>query len=164
MELNIRIAETSDLEQARELIREYGASIADVAACSLEHQRFEDELRELPGSYARSRGGRLLVAWADSHPAGCVALRSLPQLGPYVCEMKRLYVRPPFRKLGLGRMLVERVLDEARTAGYTLMKLDTDTAPKFDAAIGLYRAMGFTECERYNADPDPKTLWFERRL
>lgn len=91
-------------------------------------------------------------------------MRSLPQLGPRVCEMKRLYVRPPFRNLGIGRMLVESLLDEARTAGYALMKLDTDAAPKFAAAISLYRSMGFTECERYNADPDPKTLWFERRV
>jgi GNAT superfamily N-acetyltransferase len=78
--------------------------------------------------------------------------------------MKRMYVRPAYRGLKLGRMLAERLIDEARAAGYTLMKLDTDTAPKFAAAIALYRSLGFVECERYNADPDPKTLWFEKRL
>lgn len=148
----------------RELAAEYGASIADVAACSLEHQRFDDELANLPGRYAPSRGGRLLVAMVDGQPAGCIAVRALPELGPHVCEMKRMYVRPAYRGLQLGRMLAERLIDEARAAGYTVMKLDTDTAPKFAAAIALYRSLGFVECERYNADPDPKTLWFEKRL
>lgn len=148
----------------RELAAEYGASIADVAARSLEHQGFDDELANLPGRYAPSRGGRLLVAMVDGQPAGCIALRALPEVGPGVCEMKRMYVRPAYRGRKLGRMLAERLIDEARAAGYTLMKLDTDTAPKFGAAIALYRSLGFVECERYNADPDPKTLWFEKRL
>lgn len=157
-------ASSAELRFARDLIREYGASIADVAACSLEHQRFDDELANLPGRYAPSRGGRLFVAMVDGQPAGCIALRALPELGAGVCEMKRMYVRPTYRGLKLGRMLAERLIDEARAAGYTLMKLDTDTASKFAAAIALYRSLGFVECERYNADPDPKTLWFEKRL
>lgn len=151
------------LSLARVLISEYGTSIADVAACSLEHQGFEYELKSLPGLYAPPRG-RLLLALHDNEPAGCIALRPLPSLGEHVCEMKRLYVRPSARGTGLGRLLVQRLLQEARETGYTLMKLDTDTAPKFAAAIKLYRSLGFTECERYNDDPDPKTLWFERRL
>lgn len=152
------------LGPGRELIREYGLSIADVAACSLEHQGFEDELRDLPGRYDPSRGGRMFIATVDDQPAGCIALRALPELGPGVCEMKRMYVKPAYRGLKIGRMLAERLIDEARAMGYTVMKLDTDTAPKFAAAIALYRSLGFVECERYNADPDPKTLWFEKRL
>ena len=152
-----------NLELARSLISEYGASIADIAACSLEHQNFNQELATLPGPYAPPRG-RLLLALHNTDPAGCIALRPLDALGPNVCEMKRLYVRPDFRKTGLGRVLVNRLLDEARSMGYALMKLDTDTNEKFAAAIALYRSVGFRECERYNADPDPKTLWFERAL
>lgn len=146
------------------LIREYGASIAHVAGCSLEHQGFEDELRTLPGRFDPARGGRLLIALADEQPAGCIALRALPKLGPNVCEMKRMYVRPAFRGRGIGRLLVARLIEEARSAGYSVMKLDTDTAPEFAAAIDLYRSLGFVECDRYNADPDPKTMWFEKRL
>lgn len=163
----VELIAASDAEwipTARELFWEYALSIADVAACSLEHQRFDDELATLPGRYDPARGGRLFIAFAGGHSAGCIALRALPELGPTVCEMKRMYVRPQFRGHHIGRLLAERLLDEARAAGYTLMKLDTDTAPKFAAAIGLYRALGFVECERYNADPDPKTLWFEKRL
>lgn len=163
----ISIAECTlgaQIDDFRALASEYAAGIADVAACSLEHQGFESELRDLPGRYAPSRGGRMFVAAVDGRPAGCIALRALPELGPGVCEMKRMYVRPAYRGLKIGRMLAERLIDEARAMGYTVMKLDTDSAPKFAAAIGLYRSLGFVECERYNADPDPKTLWFERRL
>jgi GNAT superfamily N-acetyltransferase len=151
------------LEQARALIVEYGRSIADVAACSLEHQRFDDEVASLPGRYAPPRG-RLLIATLNALPAGCIALRPLNDLGPAVCEMKRLYVRPSARGHGIGRLLVERLLAESRSLGYTTMKLDTDTDARFSAAIALYKSLGFTECARYNADPDPKTLWFEKRL
>lgn len=151
------------LSQARALISEYGLSIADVAACSLEHQNFNRELETLPLPYAPPRG-RLLLAMIKDQPAGCIALRPLDALGPHISEMKRLYVPPAFRGSGLGRLLVNRLIDEARAIGYTMMKLDTDTDPKFAAAIALYRSLGFTECDRYNADPDPKTLWFEKAL
>lgn len=152
------------IERSRDLIREYGVSIADVAACSLEHQRFDEELANLPGRYAPSRGGRLFIAMVGDQPAGCIALRAIPELGPHVCEMKRMYVRPEFRGLKLGRVLAERLIAEAPAIGYTLMKLDTDTDARFAAAIALYRSLGFVECHRYNADPDPKTLWFEKAL
>ncbi len=152
------------LADFRTLAAEYAAEIADVAACSLEHQGFEDELRELPGRYAQARGGRMFLATVNGIPAGCIALRALPELGPGVCEMKRMFVRPVHRGLKIGRSLAERLIDEARAMGYTVMKLDTDTAPKFAAAIALYRSLGFVECGRYNTDPDPKTLWFEKRL
>ncbi len=151
------------LAVARALISEYGTSIADVAACSLEHQGFGNELASLPGPYAPPRG-RLLLALHNNEPVGCIALRPLDSLGPHVCEMKRLYVRPAHRAAGLGRSLVSRLFTEARAIGYTLMKLDTDTHDKFAAAIALYRSVGFTQCPRYNDDPDPRTLWFERPL
>lgn len=146
------------------LFREYGMSIADVAACSLEHQGFDDELADLPGRYGAARGGRLLLALCDGQPAGCIALRALPELGAHVCEMKRMYVRPVCRGLGVGRMLADRLIIEARRLGYTVMKLDTDTDDRFAAAMAMYRSLGFVECARYNADPDPKTIWFEKNL
>jgi GNAT superfamily N-acetyltransferase len=151
------------IEIACELIREYGGTIADIAACSLQHQQFDRELAELPGAYAPP-GGRLLVALAGGAPAGCIALRPIERLGPGVCEMKRMYVQPAYRGLGIGRLLAERLLEEARTAGYTLMKLDSDVHPRFAAAVALYRSLGFTDCENYNGDPDPHTVWMERPL
>ena len=157
------------LDHARELIAEYGRSIVDVAGASLRHQRFEEELANLPGQFAPPRG-RLLIAVPDgprstpAHPAGCIALRPLPTLGRAVCEMKRMYVRPEARGRGLGRALAAQLIQDARNAGYTLMKLDSDTDPRFDAACALYRRLGFANCPNYNADPDPRTIWMELRL
>lgn len=151
------------LEAARELIVEYGASIADIAACSLEHQGFDREIATLPGRFAPPRG-RLLLAVVGGDAIGCVALRPLEGLGADVCEMKRMYVRPTYRGLGLGRLLAERLLDEARAAGYSVMKLDSDVNPRFAAALELYRTLGFVECANYNGDPDPHSVWMEKVL
>jgi GNAT superfamily N-acetyltransferase len=151
------------LELARELVVEYGTAIAHVAGPSLTHQRFDDEISALPGKYAPPRG-RLLVALDGNAALGSIALRPLPELGADVCELKRMYVRPAARGRGVGRALLERLVAEARAAGYRMIKLDTDTHAIFAAAIRLYRAFGFVECERYNSDPDPRTLWFELAL
>ena len=162
------------LEVARELFAEYATSIADVAGCSLQHQRFDAELAGLPGLYTPPRGCILVAQVPEGSggadvpsargiaSAGCIALRPLAALGPGVCELKRMYVRPAFRGTGLGRALGERVIAFARAAGYTAMKLDTSTS--MHAAIRLYTSLGFVPCERYNDDPMGDTLWFERRL
>jgi putative acetyltransferase len=133
------------LEVARDLIAEYGASVG----VDLSFQAFGDELAGLPGAYAPPRG-RLLVALVDGDPAGCVALRPLEDGG---CEMKRLYVRPPFRGLRLGRALAERIVDSARQLGYRRMRLDT--LPSMDTAQGLYRSLGFRETAPYTVNPVP---------
>jgi len=145
---------------AAELFREYAASLP----FSLCFQGFDDELANLPGKYARP-AGRLLIGWVDDVPSGCVAFRPIEALagdvGP-VCEMKRLYVKPDARGLKLGRRLCERLLDEASLAGYQFMKLDSE--PDFDAAVGLYRALGFRTIPRYNDDPHPQTIYLGREL
>jgi GNAT superfamily N-acetyltransferase len=151
------------LHDARALIVEYARGIADIAACSLEHQGFAHEVASLPGLYAPPRG-RLLLALSGSEPVGCIALRPLPDLGPGVCEMKRMYVRPSARGRGVGRLLAQRLLADARAIGYRLMKLDSDTDPRFAAAVVLYRSLGFTDCPNYNDDPDPRTMWMEKGL
>lgn len=157
------------LQPAAEIFAEYAASIADVAGCSLQHQGFEAELATLPGLYAPPAGCMLLAVDAPAGLAvdaqsvlGCIAMRPLPRLGPHACEMKRMYVRPAARGRGLGRQLGERLLAEARAAGYRVMLLDTSDT--MYAAIALYRALGFVPRDRYNDDPMPDTLWFERPL
>jgi len=143
------------VEQARSLFLEYGSSLG----FSLCFQSFDEELKTLPGAYGPP-SGRLLLARYAGHTAGCVALRKL-EAG--ICEMKRLYVRPADRGRGLGRMLVERVIAEARGIGYERMRLDTIASAMKDA-IALYRQIGFEEIAPYSAIPVEHALWMELRL
>ena len=143
------------IEQARILFLEYGSSLG----FSLCFQSFDEELKSLPGAYDPP-SGRLLLARYAGHAAGCVAVRKL-EAG--ICEMKRLYVRPADRGGGLGRMLVERVIAEARGIGYKRMRLDTIESAMKDA-IALYRRMGFEEIAPYSAIPIEHALWMELRL
>ncbi|MEY2685185.1 MAG: hypothetical protein RJA09_2329 [Pseudomonadota bacterium] len=116
-------------------------------------QGFEQELANLPGDYAPP-GGDLLMALVDGKPAGCCAFRPLHTADyPNACEMKRLYVQPAFRGLGLGRLLAERTLDLARQAGYAAMLLDT--LSDMEAARSLYQELGFVEVPPYYHNPLP---------
>lgn len=135
----------ADLSAARALFSEYALGLG----VDLSFQGFGQELDTLPGRYAPPRG-RLLLAWRDGEPAGCVALRPLDET---TCEMKRLYVRGQRRGEGLGRQLVERLCREARDAGYARICLDT--LPGMGAAQSLYAALGFVQVEPYTFNPFP---------
>jgi GNAT superfamily N-acetyltransferase len=142
------------VETARELFREYAGELG----FDLSYQGFDRELEGLPGDYA-SPSGRLLVAFDGEHAAGCVALR--PR-SPDTCEMKRLYVRDPYRGTGLGRRLAEAIVAEARDIGYRRMLLDT--LPSMDRALALYLSLGFTEIGPYYESPVTGTRFLELRL
>ena len=128
---------------ARILLQEYQEALG----IDLGFQGFAAELDTLPGEYAPPRG-RLLIAKDDDAVAGCVAMR--PLTGE-TCEMKRLYVRPRFRTGGLGRQLAERVIAEARSAGYRRMYLDT--LPTMAGAQRLYENLGFKDVPAYRYNP-----------
>lgn len=133
----------------RALFREY----ADSLAIDLCFQNFEQELATLPGEYA-APGGALLLALVDGEPAGCVAMRPLPEADhPNACEMKRLYVRRAFRRFGLGRLLAQQLMDLATQAGHSCMLLDT--LDDMEAARGLYASLGFVEIPPYYYNPIP---------
>lgn len=143
-----------EIEAIRKLFLEYAHSL-DFSLC---FQGFDRELESLPGEYAPP-GGILLLARAGGELAGCVALRRLAE---NVCEMKRLYVRPAFRRAGVGRALVQAVLSEAVRKSYKTMRLDT--VPAMQSAITLYRSMGFREIAAYRENPVPGALFMEIAL
>lgn len=142
----IEIGEALDpaaIAHARILLQEYQEALG----IDLGFQGFAAELDTLPGEYAPPRG-RLLIAKDDDAVAGCVAMRPLTS---ETCEMKRLYVRPRFRTGGLGRQLAERVIAEARSAGYRRMYLDT--LPTMAGAQRLYENLGFKDVPAYRYNP-----------
>lgn len=147
-------ADQSLLPLVRGLFQQYAGTLG----IDLAFQGFAEELSGLPGEYAPP-AGRLLLGFDADRPVGCVALRPLEA---EVCEMKRLYVRPDFRGTGWGRRLAQRVVDEATSAGYRRMRLDT--LPGMAGAQGLYQAMGFRPIPAYRYNPVPGTLFLELDL
>ncbi len=136
-----------EFDAVRKIFREYAASL-NVDLC---FQGFEQELATLPGDYATSRGA-LLLALVDGKVAGCCALRPLDSADyPNACEMKRLYVRPAFRGLGLGRQLAQTIMDAAHLYAYDHVLLDT--LDEMEAARSLYEDLGFEEVPPYYQSP-----------
>lgn len=149
-------AETEpQIAEARTLFREYEAWLG-IDLC---FQGFEEELSRLPGKYAPP-DGRLFLAYSDEGLAGCIAMR---KLGDGVCEMKRLFVRDAFRGRRIGNELIQKIIEAARDADYSKMRLDTYPA-KMGKAADLYRSYGFYEIAPYYNNPDEGVLFMELDL
>lgn len=140
--------------EIRTLFREYATQLS----VDLDFQGFPEELATLPGHYAPPLGA-LFLAMDGESVAGCVAMKSL---GHGVCEMKRLYVRPKFRKKGIGRMLAGEVVRHALQLGYHRIRLDT--LASLIEAMDLYRSMGFKEIPPYYDNPLSGVVYWELRL
>jgi putative acetyltransferase len=139
----------------RELFLEYAQSLG----FNLCFQNFDQELANLPGDYVPPEGA-LLLATVDGQLAGCIALH---KVDAEICEMKRLYVRPIFRRKGFGRELAERIISEARHIGYKKLRLDT-VEPRMKAAVAMYRQLGFREIPPYRPNPIEGALYMELKL
>ncbi|UXH78808.1 GNAT family N-acetyltransferase [Roseateles amylovorans] len=134
-------------EEARVILREYAQTL-NVDLC---FQNFEQELASLPGEYADPQGA-LLLATVDGQVAGCGGFRPLADVDyANACEMKRLFVRPAFRRFGLGRTMAHALIDRATGAGYSSMLLDT--LDDMEAARDLYDSLGFVEIPPYYFNP-----------
>ena len=145
-----------DLAETKALFEAYAASLG----INLSYQKFVEEMAAMPGKYAPPKGELLLARGPDGVALGCVGLRPLAEAG--TCEMKRLYVTPEGRGLGLGKALAERVVDEARRIGYRRMLLDT--LPSLTTAVGLYDRMGFARIAAYYDTPIPGTIFMALAL
>jgi ribosomal protein S18 acetylase RimI-like enzyme len=146
----------SDLADVIALFTAYASSLS----IDLAYQDFADEMAAMPGKYAPPKGELLLARGADGQPLGCVGLRPLD--APGCCEMKRLYVAPEGRGLGVGRALAEEIISAAKRIGYREMRLDT--LPEMDKAIAIYRTLGFVSIAPYYDTPIAGTLFLAKQL
>ncbi len=135
------------LEQVRTLFHEYQASLT-IDLC---FQGFAEELAGLPGDYAEPEG-LLLLAVVNGTPAGCGGFRALRHSDHVnACEMKRLFVRPAYRRIGLGRQMAVHLMSGAQLVGYSTMLLDT--LSEMETARALYQELGFAEVAPYYLNP-----------
>ncbi len=149
----IDIAEATspeDVAAVKRLFIEY----ADYLDENLCFQGFDAEMDTFPAIYKQ-----LLLARVDGEAAAAIGLKDL---GQGICEMKRLYARPAFQGLGLGRALCRRLLDNARGFGFSAMRLDT--LPRLEAAIAIYRELGFVEIDEYYDNPIDGVIYMEAPL
>lgn len=146
-----------EIDAVRRLFREYETHL-DVDLC---FQQFEAELDNLPGKYAPP-SGTLLLATDGQRIVGCGALRKIASQANPTCEMKRLYVRPEARGLGIGKRLANRLIQEAVGLGYAAMVLDT--LDKLKTAIHLYESLGFVPAAPYYNNPLPGVIYLKLNL
>jgi GNAT superfamily N-acetyltransferase len=141
----------SDIAVIRGLWREYWESIG----LPMDFQGFGEELRGLPGAYG-APGGALLLAFYEDEPAGTIALRRLDETSG---EVKRLYLRPKYRGHGVGRRLLEAVIELA--VGFQYDCLYADTLPSMKEALSLYERVGFQQIEAYSNTPTPGAIYLK---
>ena len=153
----IQAASQQEIDQVRRLFREYETHL-NVDLC---FQQFEAELADLPGKYAPP-SGILLLATDGQKAVGCGALRKIASPAGRTCEMKRLYVRPEARSLGIGKRIANRLIQEAVGLGYAAMVLDT--LDRLKAAVHLYESLGFVPTKPYYDNPLPGVVYLRLNL
>ncbi|WP_018612891.1 GNAT family N-acetyltransferase [Segetibacter koreensis] len=149
------LKDCNELSIIRDLFEEYLKELNE----NLCFQSFDEELQNPLKKYG-SPSGSLLLAFYNDEPAGCIALQPLSEKG--ICEMKRLYVRPQFRQVGLGDLLVQALLAAAKEKGYNKMVLDT--LERLQPAIRLYVKHGFENTSAYYKNPLPNVVYMQKVL
>ena len=154
------------LEPVRILFRAYADFLRQSGGHqSFRYDQFEQEISALPGPYVESGGELLAAVTKHQEVAGCIAFRAFPEAGSTLpcCELKRLFVRPEYRRDGLAKALVQTSLEHARSAGYVLARLDTHPAT-MPRAHRLYLQEGFTEYHDPDHDKDNGLVFLQRVL
>ena len=145
----------TELISTAALFRAYAADLP----VDLSPQGFSQELASLPGAYGPP-GGELLLAKRGDHVLGCIALKPLEP--PRVAEIKRLFVRPQARRIGVGKALVAAMVAAAERLGYREIKLDT--LSEMEGAIALYKSHGFASIAPYGSHPYPGLICLGKML
>ena len=148
------VIERATSEADIEAVRQIFEAFIDFLPIDLGFQGIDEEMQAFPGFYQF-----MLIAKLDGKPTGAVALKEHDK---QVCEMKRLYVLPEGRGTGAGRLLCERLLNDASEAGYSTMLLDS--LRRLEAAVALYKKLGFEETEPYNFNPEGDVVYMSRNL
>lgn len=152
----IRVEDRKDLESTIKLFEAYAHSLG----IDLAFQDFATEMANMPGKYSAPTGALLLARDREGQAIGCVGLRPLTL--PDYCEIKRLYVDPKGRGLGVGKALSESAILEGKRLGYKAVRLDT--LPSMVSARALYKSLGFEEIAAYYSTPLEGTIFLERVL
>lgn len=148
-------------DDIRELFSEYTNMLTEndpAFSKYLALQNYDSELRHLEDKYGLP-DGRLYIIRVDDKAAGCIGLKKIDSLN---CEMKRLYIRPQYRGRKLSHLLIERIIRDAREAGYRYMLLDT--LPFLKSAVQLYKQYGFYEIPGYNNSPMDTSIYMKLDL
>ncbi len=143
-----------EYSKAKELFTEYAADIN----IDLSFQKFDNELLQIEKMYGAPEGG-IILCKDDAQFIGCIAIRKFEEK---ICELKRMYVNPEFRGKGIGKQLLEKILELAKNYNYLLIRLDT--LNYMTPAINLYKEKGFYEVKPYYHNPNATAVFFERIL
>lgn len=152
----IKAQSQQQIISATHLFKEY----ADSLDFTLSFQNFEKELQQIPVMYGSPKGALLLVE-VEGKYIGVAGLRNIENQS--TCEIKRMYIKPEFQGKGLGKLLIQALIDEAIALHYEIIKLDT-LGPKMPAAVALYKSFGFVETPPYNYNPYEGVLYFEKKI
>ena len=124
----------------------------------LDLQRYDEEIQHLEEKYGMP-SGRLYLAYCDGEAAGCIGLKNMDGMN---CEMKRLYVRPQFRGKNIGKLLIQKIIGDAKEIGYSYILLDT--LPFLEKAIHMYEKFGFYTIDCYNNSPMSTSIYMRLDL
>lgn len=146
--------ELRHFNDAINLFKEYAASL-DI---SLDFQNFNKELDDLKTMYGAPHG-ILYIAYYQNKAIACAGLR---KIGEGICEVKRMYVQPIYRRFKIGDQLMNLLNTKATDLGYSIIRLDT--LDSMIPAISLYKKHGFYEIDAYYFNPNKNTVYMEKKL
>ena len=164
--LKIYPVETNkDIENARKLFEEYADFVKELMGkyshswADYHYHKILNEAQSIPEEYIHPKGCLLLAKYQDEI-TGCIAIS---EIETDLCELKRLYVKPQFRRMGIGRKLSEAIIKKAAQLKYKRIFLHTNVELFIDAK-DLYLSLGFKETTHIDGSPFKGSVRMELEL